>query len=160
MGKRYGFLSVLAVLLVACSTQDQAQFSRAAVTPLSDLNLVKKDIPEILQKAVRQPYAYTASECSQVWQEVVELDAALGPDVDKPEDESQPALLERGADEVKGSVVKVIGRTTEGVVPFRGWVRKLTGAEKHDRHVAAAITAGSVRRAFLKGVWTARDCRL
>jgi len=46
----------------------------------------------------------------------------------------------------------------EGVIPFRGWVRKLTGAERHDKLVANAIGAGRVRRAYLKGLGEARGC--
>jgi hypothetical protein len=44
------------------------------------------------------------------------------------------------------------------VVPYRGWVRKLTGAERYSKEVAAAIAAGTVRRAFLKGVVVTRGC--
>jgi hypothetical protein len=44
------------------------------------------------------------------------------------------------------------------VIPFRGWVRKLDGAERHSKEVAAAIAAGSVRRAFLKGVGQTLGC--
>ena len=47
-----------------------------------------------------------------------------------------------------------------GIVPFRGWVRKLSGAERHARDVAAAIGAGAVRRAFLKGIAGQRGCKL
>ena len=43
-------------------------------------------------------------------------------------------------------------------IPFRGWVRKLTGAERHDSFVQAAIIAGGVRRAYLKGLGEARGC--
>ena len=46
----------------------------------------------------------------------------------------------------------------QSVIPFRGWVRKLDGAERHSREVAAAIAAGSVRRAFLKGVGQTLGC--
>jgi hypothetical protein len=38
-------------------------------------------------------------------------------------------------------------------------VRKLDGAERHSKEVAAAIAAGSVRRAFLKGVGQALGCQ-
>lgn len=44
------------------------------------------------------------------------------------------------------------------MIPFRGWVRKLSGAERHSRKVEAAIAAGTVRRAFLKGVAITKDC--
>ena len=41
---------------------------------------------------------------------------------------------------------EAVRRTVEGMVPFRSWVRKLTGAEKHSKEVAASIIAGGVRR--------------
>jgi hypothetical protein len=44
------------------------------------------------------------------------------------------------------------------MIPLRGWVRKLTGAERHDRLVQSAITSGNVRRAYLKGLGEARGC--
>ena len=44
------------------------------------------------------------------------------------------------------------------VIPFRGWVRRLTGAERYSREVAAAIAAGTIRRAYLKGLGAAAGC--
>ena len=35
---------------------------------------------------------------------------------------------------------------------MRSWVRKLTGAEKYSREVEASITAGTIRRSYLKGL--------
>jgi hypothetical protein len=46
-----------------------------------------------------------------------------------------------------GVVAGAVQKAAEGVVPFRGWVRKLAGAERYSRQVAAAIAAGTVRRA-------------
>jgi hypothetical protein len=43
-------------------------------------------------------------------------------------------------------------------IPFHSWVRLLTGAQRHDQMVYAAITAGVVRRAYLKGLGEARGC--
>jgi hypothetical protein len=37
-------------------------------------------------------------------------------------------------------------------------VRKLSGAERYSKQVAAAIAAGTVRRAFLKGMAQASAC--
>ena len=42
--------------------------------------------------------------------------------------------------------------------PLRGWVRKLSGAERHAREVTACIAAGSARRALLQGVAVAQSC--
>jgi hypothetical protein len=38
-------------------------------------------------------------------------------------------------------------------------VRKLSGAERHDRFVQAAINGGAVRRAYLKGLGEAHGCQ-
>ena len=156
---KYRFWIVMTLMaLGACATQEQAKVSDAVTTPLSDLNLIRKDIPAILQTAMQNAYAPAPTECDTIWQEVMQLDAVLGPDLDKPADKAQAGLLERGSDVAKESAIKAIGRTAEGVVPFRSWVRKLSGAEKHDRQVAAAIAAGAVRRAYLKGIWVASHC--
>jgi hypothetical protein len=43
-------------------------------------------------------------------------------------------------------------------VPFRSWVRQLSGAKQNEKRVKEAIYAGSVRRAFLKGIGGHRGC--
>jgi hypothetical protein len=48
--------------------------------------------------------------------------------------------------------------TTRDVLPFRGWIRSLTGAARHDRAVQAAIRAGGVRRGYLKGMGMRMNC--
>lgn len=78
----------------------------------------------------------------------------LGPDLDAPATAGNPGLLDRGEDAATGA----LQRTAEGVIPFRGWVRKLSGAERYARHVSAAITAGGVRRGFLRGMASAKAC--
>ena len=57
-----------------------------------------------------------------------------------------------------GAAVGALRGAAEGVVPFRGWVRKLSGAERYSKDVAAAIAAGTIRRAFLKGLGQAAGC--
>lgn len=147
------------LVLAGCASQDVNQATKAAVTPLSDLNLVKEEIPAVLLSAKAHPYALPEDgQCDYLHTHIQELDAVLGPDLDAPASEHRPSLIERGAEEAKGSFIKAIGRTTEGAIPFRNWVRKLSGAERHSRKITAAITAGSIRRAFLKGLWVAKNC--
>ncbi len=136
-----------------------SQLTQAATTPLSDLNLVRADIPPALAAAQRGPYlAPSDTTCAGLSTEVQALDAALGPDLDTPASLSNPGLVERGAGAVGNAAVGALRGAAEGVVPFRGWVRKLSGAERYSREVAAAIAAGSVRRAFLKGLGQAAGC--
>lgn len=140
------------------SAQTANRIGEAAVTPLSDLNLVRAKIPPVLQAARGAPYALPADRsCAALQAAVKELDTALGPDLDTPKGDD-PGLVERGADAAGDAAVSAVRRTTEDVVPFRGWVRKLTGAERRSREVAAAVAAGGVRRAFLKGLGQAAGC--
>jgi hypothetical protein len=135
------------------------QIGQAAVTPLNDLNLVRADIPPVLVAAQKAPYAQPADmACPSLAAQVQALDAALGADLDVPPTAANPSLIERGATAVGNAAVGSLRGAAEGVVPFRGWVRKLSGAEKYSRDVAAAIAAGTIRRAYLKGLGQAVGC--
>ena len=135
------------------------QIADAAATPLSDLNLIRAEIPPVLITAQKGPYAVPLkASCEVIAANVQALDEALGPDLDAPLLTSDAGLAERGAEVVGNAAVGALRSAAEGVIPFRGWVRKLTGAERYAREVAAAIAAGTVRRAFLKGLGQAQGC--
>lgn len=152
---------LLILLLSACASKTQHKVTSAATTPLTDLNLVRDEIPEVLQNALKSPYLKPADEgCLALTAEISQLDAALGPDLDAPESDDKPSLLDRGSDMAENTAVGALQRTAEGLVPFRSWVRKLTGAERHSKKMAAAVTAGAIRRAYLKGAGVARACVL
>ena len=146
-------LLVLAVAsLAACASRDQKSVTDAATAPLSDLNLIKAEIPAALLKAQQGPYAApVTADCAGVNTELQSLNEVLGPDYDAPPG-AEESLMDKGTAEAKKAAVGALRNTTEGIVPFRGWVRKLSGAERHSRKVQAAITAGTARRAFLKGM--------
>ena len=137
-----------------------AKLAQAAVTPLSDLNLIRAQIPAPLSAAQKAPYAVPANlSCATLATEVQALDAVLGADLDTPATGTNPSLIERGTGAAGDAVVGAVRNTTEGVIPFRGWVRKLTGAERYAREVAAAIAAGTIRRAYLKGLGQSTGCQ-
>lgn len=131
----------------------------AVIAPLGDLNLVRAKIPAALREAAVAPYGEPAPhDCGNLAERIRALDAALGADLDAPKSGNEASLLERGVDQVGKASINMISDTTTGIVPFRGWVRRLTGAERHSKRVAAAITAGSLRRAYLKGYARAQGC--
>ncbi|WP_309606486.1 hypothetical protein [Phenylobacterium sp.] len=158
-----------ALALAGCATAGRSDGSRrvettsqasreslggAAASPLRDLNVLQTKIPDILLRAVADPYARTLPErCDQLGAKIKALDEVLGADLDAPSVD-QDDLLDKGRETVLGAVAGV----ASGVIPYRGWVRRLTGAERHDRLVQAAITAGAVRRGYLKGLGEARGC--
>ncbi|MDR7298510.1 hypothetical protein J2X16_003873 [Pelomonas aquatica] len=151
----YHFTLLLAAALTACASTSQDKVATAATTPLTDLNVVRADIPDVLKAAATAPYAMPAdASCAGLAASIQALDEVLGPDLDAPPAKGNTGLLERGED----AATNALQRTAEGVMPFRGWVRKLTGAERYARQVSAAITAGGVRRGFLRGVATAKSC--
>ncbi|MCZ8233784.1 MAG: hypothetical protein ACK520_16900 [Inhella sp.] len=141
------------LLLTACSST-ASTVGDAATTPLRDLNVVKADVPPVLLKAQQAPYALPEDRrCEALRQAVQELNEVLGPDWDAP-----PADPASTADKGQAEVGKALQRAAEGAVPFRGWVRKLSGAERQERRVARAIEAGEARRAFLRGLSVGQAC--
>ncbi len=162
MYKRHSLLLILAVLgLTACASKPDtgARVGSAAAAPLNDLNLVKDKIPQALLDAQGAPYKRPAdSSCTGLLAAIQPLDEALGPDIDAPSQRAEQGLIEKGGEAAGDAAVDALRRTAEGLLPFRGWLRKLSGAERYSREVAAAVMAGRSRRAFLKGMGAAQSC--
>lgn len=183
-----GLLFVWAALLPACTTPAPAAADAAAspapaatsapaadsgltqvatqvaTQPLNDFNLLNSEIPAVLLAAQKAPYAEPPGHsCPALVTELQALDVALGPDIDAAATPAaDPGLVEQAAGAVGqfavGTVKNTVNTVVDGVVPFRNWVRKLSGAERHSGAVAAAISAGTLRRAFLKGWGEATGC--
>lgn len=140
-------------------TPDRANTSsvrNAAVAPLKDLNIMRQGIPPILLQAISNPYDPPRPlSCRVVTAQVRALTAALGADFDEPDTPQAPSLTQKS-----GRVaLAVIHGAAETLLPFAGFVRTLSGAQRHDQLVIEAITAGSVRRGYLKGLGEAIRCR-
>lgn len=138
--------------------QKDKTIGTAATAPLDDLNLRQQAIPPLLTAAIAHPYAMDGLEtCTALADEIDQLTDVLGEDIDTPP--AAPVTPDDKTRETAGNVtVATVRSATTSLIPFRGWVRKLSGAERHQKEVDAAITAGQSRRAFLKGVGLARNC--
>ena len=140
---------------------NRASVEGAAQAPLRDLNVVRTKIPAVLLQATADPYRRPATspkaskkaQCAQIIALIRPLDDALGADLDAPE-QDRDGLLDKGRETALGAAAAF----ASDAIPFHGWVRKLSGAERHDEQVRAAITAGAVRRAYLKGLGEAHGC--
>lgn len=118
-------------------------------TPVTDLNLRKDEIPALLIAAQDRPYDVTGlSRCAQIASAIGELDAVLGEDIDVAQERDRRTSAGRIAQSAIGSFI-----------PFRGLIREISGANAQERKLQTAIYAGSVRRAFLKGIGQQRGCR-
>jgi hypothetical protein len=126
----------------------------AAEAPLRDINVLRTKIPYILLQALADPYARpSSSRCLVLIAELKPLNEALGPDLDVPPADEK-SMSEKG----RGSVLGAVAGVASDMIPFHSWVRKLSGAEQHDRYVQQAIMAGAVRRGYLKGLGEAHGC--
>ncbi|MBI5940230.1 MAG: hypothetical protein HY859_07375 [Caulobacterales bacterium] len=146
----------LALGVTACATTGEkpartppGQVEGAMNRPLTDLGIVRTTIPEALQTAVAAPYAVAnPTDCPILSAEIARLDEALGPDLD-----SERAKSEGVASEM------LLGAFQSALdLPYRGILRRLTGAEKRDRARTTAVLAGMVRRAWLKGLARNANC--
>lgn len=144
------------LMCMACSTsrnteKDRQEINNALTSPLQDLNLVREKIPDVLLTAEKNPYAISlASSCKELEEEIDALDKVLAPDIDQ-KTKKDTDIVQSGVDALGDASLNAIKRTTESVIPYRSWVRKLTGAERSSKLVAKTIQAGNLRRAFLKG---------
>lgn len=154
--------------LSACITRGEGeQDSRdnrvvsAAVQPFRDVGLIRPDIPDIVQN-IGWPYkTETLHEgCPAVLYEIGRLDAVLGEENYQPGPEE--SMRDRATDYVANYagdyvVGEVVGAAND-LVPYRSWVRRLSGANRRDKKYAAALAMGSQRRTFLRGYGAALGC--
>lgn len=146
--------SATAQQLKPADEAERSSLTYAVTSPLRDVNLMRSDIPDILEAAYADPYRRpTPASCSGIIDEVTQLNTALGDDLDA--DNVKPTSMRGRA---KEEALSAIAGLASDVIPFRGWVRKLTGAERHDKMIQKSIAAGAVRRAYLKGLGEARGC--
>ena len=61
-------------------------------------------------------------------------------------------------EERKLSVGGVAQSVVGSFIPFRGIIREISGANKHEDELQDAIVAGMMRRAFLKGMGLKLGC--
>lgn len=130
------------------------QVGDALKQPLKDLNVMQGDIPPVLLSVRSAPYAQPAADdCPTLNGEIAELDHLLGPDFD-----AAPAKDETTSKIASQTVLGATRDTASSWIPFRSVVRRITGAEKRNRTISQAQLAGSVRRAYLKGMGQKMGC--
>jgi len=124
-----------------------------ATQPVRDVGINKREIPEVLQRSVDDPYATnTVRTCAQISSAMRELNDVLGPDY-------EPGRTTR--ENRVGRLAEAGGKTVvNAFIPFRGLVREVSGAAPAERRYNAALDAGLVRRGFLRGLAVAKGCKL
>jgi len=139
------------------STQDR--IGNAIISPLGDLNIVRTTIPPVIQEALKNPYQMPDDQsCDALVAQIHQLDLVLGDDLDAPALQQEQTIAHKSGEFIRNEAIGSVERTINGAIPFRGWIRKLTGAEKRSKQVADAAAAGIVQRAFLKGIKKGLAC--
>lgn len=127
----------------------------AALTPLSDANLRRAAIPEILT-SLNTPYAaVTDMSCEGLMAQIDSLSAVLGPDLDI---ERQLPQDKKNRQRVRDTSVSVVQSTVADFIPFRSIVRLASGASAYEKRVRREYRKGVARRAYLRGLYTSEGC--
>ena len=146
-------LAAAPVLAQTAVAPENVKAADVAMSPLSDLNVRKKDVPVVLELAMAKPYDLNGiKSCRGLTTAIMDLDVALGDDIDI-------ATGEKTTAETVGNSAGAIAKSVIGsFVPFRGVIRELSGANAQERAWNRALYAGTARRAFLKGIGEQRGC--
>jgi hypothetical protein len=157
---RIALAAALSVAVAACSTGRTADTRRgvtnAAYTPLRDVNLMRPEIPLLLRN-LQYPYSTaTLNDCAAVTREIGQLDAVLGPESYQPGPNRN--VWDRSGDFLEEQTIDFAEGTAEDLIPFRSWVRRISGASRAEREALRAVANGQQRRTFLRGYGASLGC--
>lgn len=130
--------------------------AKAATTPVEDLGLKRDAIPPAVGAAVASRYIPPRS-CPEARALISGLDAILGYDIDYV-DTDVDTIWEKGTRAASNLIVDAARDQVTGLIPFRGVVRKLSGAEANKKAMTKALEVGRARRSFLKGWMSGGAC--
>ena len=152
----------LVAAMAACGTSGRTADTRrgvtqAGMTPLRDIGVIRPDIPPLLRN-LEYPYSTVslASGCPAVAYEIGELDAVLGPESFQPGPERN--IWDKGGDLAERGTIAAAQSAANGLIPFRSWVRLITGASAAEREALRAFANGQQRRTFLRGYGASLGC--
>ncbi len=139
-------------------SQTGAGFEDATLQPLTDLNIRRQQIPQMLLE-MESPYQTPIQSCALISDEVQRLNTILGPDHDESlaSDDDTPLSQEAGEEAAEYTLDTMRGFTTD-IIPFRSIVRRATGASNHEKKIRLAYERGLQRRSYLKGIGFALRC--
>jgi len=157
---KFAVVIIACLSVVACSTGRTADTRRgvtgAASIPLRDVGLMRPEIPLLLRN-LQYPYSTaTLSNCAAVTHEISQLDAVLGPESYQPGPNRN--IWDRSGDFVEDQTIQAAENTASDLIPFRSWVRRISGASRAERDALRAVANGQQRRTFLRGYGASLGC--
>lgn len=130
----------------------------AVLTPFSDLNLRRAPIPPKLAEIVSPYEPIEDSSCDGLANEVSQLTAILGADIDAPDEGADPDLSQRAGEGAADLALDQVASAVTGFIPYRSILREASGASSHERRLREVYDRGAQRRAYLKGIGASKGC--
>jgi hypothetical protein len=127
------------------------------LAPLEDINIRREEIPPVLAEldVYEKP---VPRNCDGIAAEVTELESLVGSDVDMLVLDAPMGFRRQAMSMVDDQAYSVVSDLTTDLIPFRGMVRRATGASAHEREIRTAYRNGRLRRSYLKGIGFAKGC--
>jgi hypothetical protein len=154
-------VALAAIATVAsCSTGRTADTRRgvtgATTIPFRDIGLVRPEIPLALRN-LQYPYSTAGlTDCAAVSRAINQLDGALGPESYQPGPNRN--IWDMSGDFIEDQAIQAAQDSVEDLIPFRSWVRRLSGANRAERDAIRAVANGQQRRTFLRGYGASLGC--
>ena len=160
-----GVRSGINFITKAPATKDAANpvgnktFTDAALSPLSDFNIRKRERPEILMRLEAEEIYQLEANAGCDWYDVriQELDDVLGDDYDTPKEEA--STLKQVGKNTRSAAISGVASEMGSYVPGRGIVRALSGAQARQKTTRRIYQKGVARRSFLKGAAISAGCK-
>ena len=142
----------------AASPVGNKTLADAALSPLSDFNIRKRERPEVLMRLQDEEIYFVEANVSCAWYDarIEELDDVLGDDYDVSKEAS--SNLEKIGQAGKGAVLSSVASAAGTYIPGRSMVRSLSGSKARQKKTREIYQKGVARRAFLNGVSLAEGC--
>lgn len=155
--KKTNILIILSLTfsIYGCSSTHNKNIGNALTSPLSDLNLVKNDIPNELINLNNENVTKINYDlnCENIFKEKNDLKNIIF--VKNDDDKS---LINKSENLINNYATNSISKITQDSIPFRGFIRKITGAEKYNKKYLEAFKNGENRFYFLNGVEYSLNC--
>lgn len=142
----------------AASPVGNKTFTDAALSPLSDFNIRKRERPDVLLRLEDDDIYQLDSNVSCEWYDVriEELDDVLGDDYDVPRE--KVSTLKKVGKNGHGAAISGAASAAGTYIPGRSLIRALSGAKARQKKTREIYQKGVARRSFLKGVAKTEGC--
>ena len=158
IGKGMDYLFTAPAIKDAANPTGNKTLADAALSPLSDFNIRKRERPEVLMEleADNIYYVNDRTDCEWLNIRIAELDDALGADYDAKETSS--STLKKIGKVGKGAMLSEVASTVGTNIPGRSMIRSVSGAKARQKQTREIYQKGVARRSYLKGVASSQGC--